>query len=384
MHRSGTSSLTRILNLLGVDLGRQLMLPADDNPKGFWESIQIVTGDIEILGAVGSYFDDILPRPEGWEKRPEVLPQRNRLMAFLRSEFAGKSLWGFKDPRACRMVRIWRSMFDELKTQPGYVLMVRHPEEVVASMVSRNGHSPNQSMLMTLTHMLEAERDTRGQPRVVVTFDQVMNDWRGAVERIGSALQIQWPRSPEAVAGPVGDFLDPSLWHHKRSDSPKAAPDSPKATTAASTAVAAASIARADPRFAQWVFSAYQLLAAAAAQKGEGGEGHGVVDEAGLDRVSDEFRQALPEIAAWRTLRSQKEKLVNLHLAATRADEHVKRVTRENEQLRQDAARWQAAVAAQSKLISGQAGGKAEDKSKTSGAGGFGGVDWFGTIKRSI
>ena len=38
MHRSGTSALTRVLNLLGVELGSELMAAAEDNNEtGFWE-----------------------------------------------------------------------------------------------------------------------------------------------------------------------------------------------------------------------------------------------------------------------------------------------------------------------------------------------------------
>lgn len=38
MHRSGTSALTRILNLLGTELGNDLLPPHADNPHGYWES----------------------------------------------------------------------------------------------------------------------------------------------------------------------------------------------------------------------------------------------------------------------------------------------------------------------------------------------------------
>ena len=42
MHRSGTSALTRVLNLLGVELGDRLMPAGDDNPLGFWEHADVV------------------------------------------------------------------------------------------------------------------------------------------------------------------------------------------------------------------------------------------------------------------------------------------------------------------------------------------------------
>jgi hypothetical protein len=40
MHRSGTSLVSRVMNVLGVDLGpaEHLMRPSSDNPTGHWES----------------------------------------------------------------------------------------------------------------------------------------------------------------------------------------------------------------------------------------------------------------------------------------------------------------------------------------------------------
>ena len=51
MHRSGTSLLARMLNLMGVSLGPEqfLMQPTIDNPKGYWEHDEIVGLNNEIL-----------------------------------------------------------------------------------------------------------------------------------------------------------------------------------------------------------------------------------------------------------------------------------------------------------------------------------------------
>ena len=49
MHRSGTSCITRIFNLLGVTLGEELLDPASDNPKGFWENWYLVQINKQIL-----------------------------------------------------------------------------------------------------------------------------------------------------------------------------------------------------------------------------------------------------------------------------------------------------------------------------------------------
>ena len=51
MHRSGTSVVARMLNLLGVYLGTDQSVSgtSEDNPKGYWEHHAIVLLNDEIL-----------------------------------------------------------------------------------------------------------------------------------------------------------------------------------------------------------------------------------------------------------------------------------------------------------------------------------------------
>ena len=61
MHRSGTSAVTRVLNLLGVELGSHLMQPGKDNPSGFWEHQDVVAIHERLLEGLDMAWDD--PRP---------------------------------------------------------------------------------------------------------------------------------------------------------------------------------------------------------------------------------------------------------------------------------------------------------------------------------
>jgi hypothetical protein len=66
MHRSGTSALTRVLNLLGAGLPLNL-LPADEhNAAGYWESCDLVFIHDEMLQAAGTSWQDTGPIPELW------------------------------------------------------------------------------------------------------------------------------------------------------------------------------------------------------------------------------------------------------------------------------------------------------------------------------
>ena len=51
MHRSGTSALMRVLNLLGVDIGTSLLPPNEDNEAGYWEHVDIYRQQEQLMDA---------------------------------------------------------------------------------------------------------------------------------------------------------------------------------------------------------------------------------------------------------------------------------------------------------------------------------------------
>ena len=63
MHRTGTSALTRVLNLLGAELGSDLLAAQPDNETGIWEHRPIMEIHERILGALDSDWHDVRPLP---------------------------------------------------------------------------------------------------------------------------------------------------------------------------------------------------------------------------------------------------------------------------------------------------------------------------------
>src|SRR5262245_38950628 len=100
MHRSGTSMVTRLLNLCGLDLGpaEQLMEPAPDNPEGFWESMPFVHINEELLHSLNGAWDRPPEGMQDWAAAPELAAYRERA-AHLIGELGLKEPWGWKDPR---------------------------------------------------------------------------------------------------------------------------------------------------------------------------------------------------------------------------------------------------------------------------------------------
>ena len=64
MHRSGTSAVTHMVNLLGVPINVQSdWLPEEsDNPRGFWESAALLDMNKRVLAVYGATSTSPAPK----------------------------------------------------------------------------------------------------------------------------------------------------------------------------------------------------------------------------------------------------------------------------------------------------------------------------------
>ena len=214
-HRSGTSALTGVLKLLGVDLGDELLPPKLDNPRGYWEHSKVFELHEELLSAVGSSWHDTRPMPLGWQELEDTVDARRNLRSFLEETFRGQPLWGVKDPRLCRLLPLWVDVLEELGVDARFVILVRNPIEVAHSLERRNRFSFHKSLMLYLSEMLAAIAHTAGRPRTFVSYAALLKDWREVVIRAGAELQIAWPDDPTSHAQEVADFLSRSERHHR-------------------------------------------------------------------------------------------------------------------------------------------------------------------------
>ena len=78
MHRSGTSMVSRLLNLCGLYLGpeSQLWPPGPDNPEGYWENMHFVEINDRLLAHLDAGWDLAPAVCGGWELRSELASLR--------------------------------------------------------------------------------------------------------------------------------------------------------------------------------------------------------------------------------------------------------------------------------------------------------------------
>ena len=61
MHRSGTSAVARVVNLLGAALPKKLLEAGPGNEAGHWEPIELMSLHDQMLAEAGSRWDDFRP-----------------------------------------------------------------------------------------------------------------------------------------------------------------------------------------------------------------------------------------------------------------------------------------------------------------------------------
>jgi hypothetical protein len=223
MHRSGTSAVTRMLNLRGAELGRDLLPPKEDNERGFWENRAILELHEALLAGLGLRWLDLVDLPAGWQQAAAARRFVTELPGVLRQQFDRARLFAVKDPRLSLLAPLWNEALHAADVRPTFVITIRHPHEVAASLARRDGLTAAQSQLLWLQHLVDAERATRGQRRVFVHYERLLADWRAELRRIGEQLALDWPPAPADADAAVTQFLAPALRHHRVDDTSDAA-----------------------------------------------------------------------------------------------------------------------------------------------------------------
>jgi hypothetical protein len=230
MHRAGTSAMARGLSALGLDLGPRLM-SADVrmNARGFFEDMDIVAQDDALLDAEGADWKSVaLLDGVDWgsQRHEQARMSARELVA---SRVAPTGSFACKDPRMPRVLPFWQQVFAELRVPDAYVIAVRHPRAVVASLTARDALDPRRSAWLWLTHLACSLAYTQGRPRVVVDYDRLLEDPGRELARVARALDLPMlPANAPAMRAFRDEFLSLELRHaHFSSDDVGAGEDSP-------------------------------------------------------------------------------------------------------------------------------------------------------------
>jgi hypothetical protein len=214
MHRSGTSALARGLQMLGVYLGNDFLSPQPDNPTGYWEDRNIFEINERLLAAFGLKWEDVALIDDARWHEQAVESLLAEAVQYLRSEFVGHSLWGFKDPRTIRLLPFWRLALRRLDVDESYLVVIRNPRSVANSLMRRQLMDAVTAHLLWLIYVVPNLSLIADRRFMVADYDLVISDPRQELERIARGLDIPLnDLGRVGISQFVSDFLDANLRH---------------------------------------------------------------------------------------------------------------------------------------------------------------------------
>lgn len=217
MHRSGTSVVARLLNLMGTYFAPERMeLPATTaNPKGYWERRDVVNLNEDILKALDITWDKIGDFTSK-QLTPDVFSPFKSLAQEIILGLDAHRPWMLKDPRLCLLLPYWLPLLEI----PVCVYVHRNPIQIAQSLRKRDGFSVHFGIALWEKYTLHALADSAKLPRFLISYHDLMSKPLETTKILYEnllALNIQGLRLPtdkEILA-----FIEPTLFHAQGDDS---------------------------------------------------------------------------------------------------------------------------------------------------------------------
>lgn len=218
--RSGTSTFSRALRTMGVDLGDNLTPPEIGvNDKGFWEDEDFLSLNRDMLSFLGMDWYHLSQTPISAElvKRLRNNGFLDRATNLLLSKTTNASIFGFKDGRTTKLLPFWATAFERCGLyEVKYLIALRNPLSVAKSYNKYMGIEPARIYLLWPGYMISALKYSFGKRRVLSDYDRLLRSPRDELKRIASRLALTI--DADDLHDFVDDFLDRKLRNSLHTD----------------------------------------------------------------------------------------------------------------------------------------------------------------------
>ncbi|MGB5065058.1 MAG: hypothetical protein WBQ37_15070, partial [Candidatus Competibacter sp.] len=211
MHRSGTSAITRLVNMMGAYIGPENLIgqPALDNLKGFWERYDVRTLNDDILKMLGGNWNHYV-EPNFERLSDSELERFKKLAKTIVFNLDTHRPWVLKDPRLCLLFPFWRTLLEI----PICLVVYRPPLDVAFSIKRRDQFPLSVGIALWEFYQRHALVASEGLPRILVRYVDLIKHPVMETTRLYTALEdfgvrgLRLPSEREIRA-----FIDSTLQH---------------------------------------------------------------------------------------------------------------------------------------------------------------------------
>ena len=210
MHRSGTSVVTRLINMMGAYFGteQESVGANEENPKGFWERWDVIQCNDSILKQCSSTWDNVYALTQ------KGIPDDCDTSAAeaIVSRLDPFRPWVIKDPRLCVTFPAWKRVL----TKPIVVIVHRDAMEVAESLYQRDRIPIQAGLALWEYYMGAALNAAIDIPKLFVGHHEVLRQPVETCRRLVSELSahgVHGLSMPDESL--ITDFIDPALYRSK-------------------------------------------------------------------------------------------------------------------------------------------------------------------------
>ncbi len=216
MHRSGTSVVARLLNMMGayfapekIAAPEKAALPMTEaNPKGYWERWDVLILNENILKALELTWDNI--SDFNLKKiTPEIQSQFESSIREIIMGLDANRPWMLKDPRLSLLLPLWQSALEV----PVCVYVHRSPIQIAQSLKTREGFPLTLGIALWEKYNLQGLTHSADMPRILVSHEELMSNPVTAVKKLHQELidcEVQGLRLPSDKE--IRAFIEPKLF----------------------------------------------------------------------------------------------------------------------------------------------------------------------------
>ena len=218
MHRSGTSAVARLLNMMGCYFAGEGLSNgySVDNPKGYWERRDVIETNTQLLKSIDCDWDRVANFDLKRVTQDSLRKFNGQVQTLLLNLEANRP-WFIKDPRLCLTFPLWRRLLE----MPICIVVHRNPIEIAKSLEKRNGYPLKYGLALWEKYLLRAVESSQGLRRLHVSYHALLRDPVQSVGRLFDqlvSLGVAPLRKPAAEE--IQAFIDPDLHRQKAADAP--------------------------------------------------------------------------------------------------------------------------------------------------------------------
>jgi hypothetical protein len=216
-HRSGTSVTTKVLEILGCNLGDELLSAnPESNPLGHFENLAALEFNENLLKQLDTDWRN--PQPlKGNRHYKEMKQSKEVLLDKLILELLEKGITALKKPRVTFLLDLWGPALEKQNLDLKIVVAMRHPSEVAASLLKRNSFEKILGLQLWAQATINSLKFSRKHINHFVFYDKLVSQPKETLIALSNSLQM--PVKYEAIDDFLAVNVIPGLKHHSANES---------------------------------------------------------------------------------------------------------------------------------------------------------------------